>query len=830
MSSPKIKHNSNVYKKRNDDIDDNDDMYDAVDNDSDYSPSEMRRPNRNKSRLQSQNRRKMNDATNDDIGDDDDDLAVPINVNDGMNNIPRSMSSKGNSIRVSNSSVNISIDKYNNMKADCEYHKKIASQLMRSLKLYQEKITVLKQENEKLVINADCAETVTTTNDSSCRKGKRSLKGNKEYLGIEMGEKMLPSELSKYIKNYYDRITFYAHQYVSEVVFSSFSDMKSNQGWYPNSKMEKDEADDVEDRDWRGRCVQVTEFEKTVLREGSFHPLGSPLMDYIEKGKRRIVVKALYYPHCPMEESQDGEMFTSSADAMSNFIGQSAIHFLRSHFQIDKAPSAKTEESIYKFSSQSEVLMKRFESACSCCISGRKAKIKQLYFSCLGYGDIVSPASEKLGDGEGTEMKAKEMSEAYKKLYKVRCNGDRDTTFWRTSKFSEICSNTCNKDYNLSDDGVDVLFQNQSARIAFRAFRKTKIQENGDATIMSIIRMDTLMTSIVDSFKYAADGYDAIKFNSKGGTIPSDSRRSLKQLLPVAASNVLNDAMETVKNVMETEKNNTIEELKVGSPELGSEVNRLQNNYRQYTLAFKHPTNNRYYISIDANTFSKCICSWYGLVSDCYILQSESLDKQFKPFQSEHPIDVLNESDEDEEVDGDVNDYLHEMIEASSDDDDNEINGTRRGKGISKSTVLRLDELLKEDSDIQDEAGMDRSDEEIEETTGTIGSINRKMKGRNRHEVPKGIEKQGEFKNKRTINRNDEEIEETTGININMKDRNRREVPKGIEKQGESEKKRTMNRNDAEIGQVNERVVRRRSNRKRTSSPKVLVNQNEELK
>ena len=69
---------------------------------------------------------------------------------------------------------------------------------------------------------------------------------------------------------------------------------------------------------------------------------------------------------------------------------------------------------------------------------------------------------------------------------------------------------------------------------------------------------DEILPSFSASKSTPSATSNAMKFNSKGGTIPSDARRSLKQLLPVPASIVLNDAIKTVKKLIETEKYKTI--------------------------------------------------------------------------------------------------------------------------------------------------------------------------------------------------------------------------------------------------------------------------------
>lgn len=86
-------------------------------------------------------------------------------------------------------------------------------------------------------IGQECIEITNsaTETNASLIKGKRYLKGTKYWLGMEMVENSLKIELAKYINIVYARMTYYPHQYVSEVSLSSFHDIQSSESWCPNS-------------------------------------------------------------------------------------------------------------------------------------------------------------------------------------------------------------------------------------------------------------------------------------------------------------------------------------------------------------------------------------------------------------------------------------------------------------------------------------------------------------------------------------------------------------------------------------------------------------------
>lgn len=47
------------------------------------------------------------------------------------------------------------------------------------------------------------------------------------------------------------------------------------------------------------------------------------------------------------------------------------------------------------------------------------------------------------------------------------------------------------------------------------------------------------------------------------------------------------------------------------------------------------------------HAFSDYICDWLGIVNDCYILHSRSLEEAFQLFQSISPLETLHDSDEE---------------------------------------------------------------------------------------------------------------------------------------------------------------------------------------
>ena len=192
-------------------------------------------------------------------------------------------------------------------------------------------------------------------------------------------------------------------------------------------------------------------------------------------------------------------MYTASKSTTKNFIAQSAVSDLRKAMQKShgKLPSEDLAKSLFENSLNNKQLLNRFGILCSQLISERKRKTKEIYFNTLGYCYIISVKSK--GDEMHDIRKSEQMKDVYKKLYSVKRNGERDMAYWRTACFDDICENKMvGKDCkNIENDAVDNLFNNGAAVLALEQFRKFEMKETDDASLMTLVRLDTVMTSFI---------------------------------------------------------------------------------------------------------------------------------------------------------------------------------------------------------------------------------------------------------------------------------------------------------------------------------------------
>lgn len=78
-----------------------------------------------------------------------------------------------------------------------------------------------------------------------------------------------------------------------------------------------------------------------------------------------------------------------------------------------------------------------------------------------------------------------------------------------------------------------------------------------------------------------------------------------------------------------------------------SDRERFNNSTRQKTLVLRYPANCHYYIALRSTYFREAIYTRMGYVYDCYILQLESLDNPFQPFQAMETLLLGNDSDKE---------------------------------------------------------------------------------------------------------------------------------------------------------------------------------------
>ena len=572
--------------------------------------------------------------------------------------------------------MTIAVDDFNALKTDLANARRVSEELLESLKLWKEKCSRLEAERDKERLRADSK---LISNDSLVsqkvssrmkRKSPSCLRAQRGLLLNEIGTFELPDNVQRIILALYDKVFTRAHQFSCELVPSGWHSIHSRQQWPPNEITDED----CLLYDWRGRSLMMDSWEpRDIGSEEELLEIPAPLVHVLESvDGDKMILEGVYYPLCPFSEARRGETFTFTHETLTDFIGQSALHDISLNMS-SKLP-IETEKNIFLKVCKSLHLKARFFDACKQSVATRKMAAKEIYFCSLGYGSFGerSPTGSLGRD----EMKRKnEINTAYQRMFKMNEEGERDTSFWRTAKFSDVCNtNASEMDCPLTDvGGIDTLFGNEAARLAYKQFRKFAVNPERDATAMTIIRLDAMMTAIVDGFASVSstgtgsenlettqitarngsecDGGDEERYvrNRKGGKSPMDASNRYRKLLPLAAAQFLVHARNSLESLLSSDSHRFEMEMKIGGH--GDLEQRLHNAHRQHTIAFKYPPNGHFYIALRASAFKNVVCSWIGLVSDCYILKSKSLEHPLTPFQNGGHIETLLDDDETDDED-----------------------------------------------------------------------------------------------------------------------------------------------------------------------------------
>lgn len=108
----------------------------------------------------------------------------------------------------------------------------------------------------------------------------------------------------------------------------------------------------------------------------------------------------------------------------------------------------------------------------------------------------------------------------------------------------------------------------------------------------------------------------------------------------------------------------------------GSDIERLNNRSREYTIRFQISDNGHDYIALTQYAFSDCICDWLRTALDFYNLKARSIVTSFDTFTSLSLFPGIYESDEEKDESIPLPSSSNNLIfhiqsfQESSDDDD----------------------------------------------------------------------------------------------------------------------------------------------------------------
>lgn len=225
---------------------------------------------------------------------------------------------------------------------------------------------------------------------------------------------------------------------------------------------------------------------------------------------------------------------------------------------------------------------------------------KDLFFKLLEYEKLYAQSGTQSKDEFQRERLAL-MREAHKELCKVGNQGIRNTTYYWKSAFTFIFASLV---FGQERDQASAcvmykLFNFVEASIAFKKFRKYHCAPCEDATTMTLVRFDVVITEPADSFKSHNDMKNMYRIeirtgveckielgpiiqqkwsSGKGGKIHLQSSGRLRKLLPIAVTSILDVSQICIGRATRENADGPHSEIYVG--EHGTEKRCLNNEIR----------------------------------------------------------------------------------------------------------------------------------------------------------------------------------------------------------------------------------------------------------
>lgn len=215
-----------------------------------------------------------------------------------------------------------------------------------------------------------------------------------------------------------------------------------------------------------------------------------------------------------------------------------------------------------------------------------------------------------------------------------------------------------------------------------KGFKSFKVEAQDDVSCLMLARLDALIASMVDGFADFVEEcrsqrtcisckrawHSAALCNSgvedvtncekhavvqnstpkskKGGRIPVESRKSYKRLLPIAVDNVLCESLMCLGNALDDESVQRDAQVEVVPGANGEDV--PDKSRRKHTISFKYSETDHVCIVLKASSFYELVFEWIGNVPDYYVLHFRGFVKAISAFRSSKPLDVINDSDEED--------------------------------------------------------------------------------------------------------------------------------------------------------------------------------------
>ncbi len=386
-------------------------------------------------------------------------------------------------------------------------------------------------------------------------------------------------------------------------------------------------------RDWKGKFESVSGIEPSIV--------GNPMLKISEDSDEKTV------PKCPLAISTSVDFFQPSGRYPYSMIKDACWKLVTSKECFSSHRSSSNWSRLTSALERDQVTSSLFQKTLHSKLSNHKRTCKTLFFKSLGYEKLFTSNTcdrdrrneEKLEAWmklvQGISFAAKERLRNTNAIIEDPSIKSIDCSFWRTAEWEQIRRDNSDKNEPPFDqvsmhDSIDLLFQNNAARLAYISLTGYAPSEN--ESLITVARADSWFTTCALLINLP-DG--------KGGRRNAIFQELFSLLFPIAVRNILAGIRSMVKSAYPSE-------LEIMSMSQANEDNEnwfdssFRPNERSATNVVFMPSKRKYYVYVTKTWFTSNICSWIPII-DAYVGTACKGDNYF------HEL-TLEEKNEDDEM------------------------------------------------------------------------------------------------------------------------------------------------------------------------------------
>lgn len=242
----------------------------------------------------------------------------------------------------------------------------------------------------------------------------------------EINATVIHLQPARFINLFLAKIVTLAHSFSSEFITSSCYILPFFLNWDLN-KVLRAQYSSIQNRRGRSYAMNLETFlDNTIKIEKAnlqFPPVLTNEMKSSSGSKTSFTVTNLIFRFCPHEKAVSGSPIFYTNENLRNFVAQSIVSIQKS--QSNGEISLMLTDQMIEFVKSRKKLFSPFSAPFLYILKSKMQQSINPYFWLLDYGTIYAPR-EKLLDDEIVQLKLLQVNKAYKKLFQLRGDKERN--------------------------------------------------------------------------------------------------------------------------------------------------------------------------------------------------------------------------------------------------------------------------------------------------------------------------------------------------------------------------------------------------------------------